>query len=103
MNWLYDPLTGVAGCVDWEFAGASESVFDVADLVEHISARQIDDAVWANLLPDLGVVGAPVVRRFEAAQRTCAIRWLAVLWKQRSSRPEEFARQLSRVEQLLAR
>ncbi|GAA2332973.1 hypothetical protein GCM10010170_012110 [Dactylosporangium salmoneum] len=37
------------------------------------------------------------VTQFEAAQRTCALRWLAVLWKQRDRRAAEFLRQLDRV------
>ncbi|MGH3857078.1 MAG: hypothetical protein ACRDR6_27065, partial [Pseudonocardiaceae bacterium] len=39
-------------------------------------------------------------QRFEAAQRTCALRWLAVLWKQRHRREQEFTAQLDRVRQL---
>jgi len=40
-------------------------------------------------------------RRFEAAQRTCALRWLAVLWKQRDTRTEEFTSQLDRARRLI--
>ncbi|MFI7709055.1 hypothetical protein [Nonomuraea sp. NPDC049480] len=70
-----------------------------ADHVEHISARHIPDADWHDLLPDLGI--GPAERpRFAAAQRTYALRWLAVLWKQRIARAEEFDTQLRRVRML---
>ncbi len=69
-----------------------------ADLTEHISCRQagIGDRAWAEIVCLAGLSGGDQ-RRFEAAQRTCALRWLAVLWKQRDRRAEEFTRQLDRV------
>ncbi len=99
VNWLWDG--GTVRCVDFEFCGWSDLAFDAADLVEHISARDIDDAVWSGVVPTLGVVGE-MVPRFRAAQRTCAMRWLAVLWKQRKRRAHEFSVQLDRVHVLLA-
>ncbi len=99
LNWLHDPTRGTTGCVDWEFAGGSDPAFDVADLVEHISARQISDDAWSKLVPQLSTAPSPS-QRFNAAQRTCALRWLAVLWKQRASRTEEFSVQLDRVRRL---
>lgn len=99
LNWLDDE--GAISCVDFEFAGHSTAAFDAADLIEHISARAVPDAIWQDLLPDLGV--SPNQREvFDAAQRTCALRWLAVLWKQRETRREEFAIQLDRVRALQA-
>lgn len=41
--------------------------------------------------------------RFDAAQRTIALRWLAVLWKQSTRRVEEFTVQYERVRALQAR
>jgi Ser/Thr protein kinase RdoA (MazF antagonist) len=41
-------------CVDFEFAGYSDVAFDIADLVEHISARVVPDDVWSELLTPLG-------------------------------------------------
>ncbi len=99
LNWLDDE--GAISCVDFEFAGYSTVAFDAADLIEHISARAVPDAIWQDLLPDLGV--SPSQREvFDAAQRTCALRWLAVLWKQRETRREEFVVQLDRVRALQA-
>ncbi|MGI5292828.1 aminoglycoside phosphotransferase family protein [Nonomuraea polychroma] len=97
VNWLQTG-DGTA-CVDFEFAGVGDIATDAADHVEHISARHIPDADWHDLLPDLGV-GPAERSRFAAAQRTCALRWLAVLWKQRIARAEEFDTQLRRVRML---
>ncbi|RBQ12123.1 aminoglycoside phosphotransferase family protein [Spongiactinospora rosea] len=94
LNWLWDD--GTIGCVDFEFAGRSAPAFDAADLIEHISARSISDETWHTLIPELGVDHS-LIKRFRAAQRTTALRWLAVLWKQRHRRKVEFAAQLTRV------
>ncbi|WP_345133583.1 aminoglycoside phosphotransferase family protein [Dactylosporangium darangshiense] len=97
LNWLVLPSS--SGCVDFEFSGRSTVAADAADQIEHISSRDVPDDVWYGLLGDLGVdrTNTP---QFRAAQRTCALRWLAVLWKQRGRRAEEFTRQLERVRQL---
>ncbi|GAA3742318.1 hypothetical protein GCM10022225_27390 [Plantactinospora mayteni] len=97
INWLWDGHT--IRVVDFEFCGHSDLVFDAADLIEHISGRLIPDDIWQALLPELGV--APQEQqRFRACQRTCALRWLAVLWKQRDQRAAEFGTQLTRVRHL---
>ncbi|MFF4205622.1 phosphotransferase family protein [Streptomyces sp. NPDC001668] len=94
LNWLHHGAT--SPCVDFEYSGYSTAFFDAADLIEHISARDIPDATWMALLPDLGIT--PANRHlFLAAQRTCALRWLAVLWKQRHARAPEFETQHARV------
>lgn len=82
LNWLWDGA-GIR-VVDYEFAGYSDLAFDCADLAEHISSREagIDDQTWAEIT-GLAGLGSGDRRRFEAARRTCALRWLAVLWKQR--------------------
>jgi aminoglycoside phosphotransferase (APT) family kinase protein len=100
LNWLHDPATGETGCVDFEFSGTSDPEFDLADLVEHISARMFTDHVWSEVVHALGSGDRAFTRRFRVAQRTCALRWLAVLWKQRHARSEEFAVQLERVRML---
>lgn len=86
-------------CVDFEFAGRSDVAVDAADHTEHISARDFPDDVWRTLEADLGVDHNNRAR-FEAAQRTIALRWLAALWKQRDRRVEEFTTQLQRVQNL---
>lgn len=94
LNWLRDGAT--TSCVDFEYSGHSTVYFDAADLIEHISGREIPDSTWISLLPDLGIT--PANRHlFLAAQRTCAMRWLAVLWKQRHTRTGEFDTQHARV------
>jgi hypothetical protein len=97
VNWLRT-ATGSA-CVDFEFAGCSSVAFDGADLIEHISSRAIPDTIWAALLPELGIDHTNH-HAFAAAQRTCALRWLAVLWKQRDRRAGEFNTQHQRVQML---
>ncbi|GAA1883627.1 aminoglycoside phosphotransferase family protein [Asanoa iriomotensis] len=97
LNWLQ--AGDGAACVDFEYAGFSNRAFDAADHIEHISARDIPDEVWVKLLPEFGVSNANR-KQFAASQRTCALRWLAVLWKQRDRRPDEFARQHERVNML---
>lgn len=96
LNWLWDGTS--IRVVDYEFAGYSDLAFDCADLTEHISGREagIDDQTWAETLSLAGLSSGDL-RRFEAAQRTCALRWLAVLWKQRDTRTEEFTSQFDRV------
>jgi aminoglycoside phosphotransferase (APT) family kinase protein len=100
LNWLYDPASHTTSCVDFEFSGTSDPAFDIADLVEHISARTFSDETWATVVAALGADNAAFARRFHAAQRTCALRWLAVLWKQRHARAAEFSAQLDRVRML---
>lgn len=87
--------------VDFEFSGHSDVAIDAADHIEHISARVIPDHIWASAEADLGV--SPANRaRFSAAQRTIALRWLAVLWKQRHKRVAEFTAQHERVRGLFS-
>jgi thiamine kinase-like enzyme len=97
LNWMRTDHG--ASCVDFEYAGFSTAAFDAADHIEHISAREVPDAVWVQVLPHLGVTDANR-QYFAASQRTCALRWLAVLWKQRTRRREEFDRQHARVSML---
>jgi Ser/Thr protein kinase RdoA (MazF antagonist) len=99
LNWLWDGTS--IRVVDYEFAGYSDLAFDCADLTEHISSRQagIGDQAWAEIT-GLAGLGDADQRRFEAAQRTCALRWLAVLWKQRDTRTGEFTSQLDRARRL---
>jgi Ser/Thr protein kinase RdoA (MazF antagonist) len=99
LNWLWDG--DQVRCVDFEFAGWSDLAFDCADLTEHISAREIDDHAWTETVTAVGLRDADW-RRFAAAQRTCALRWLAVLWKQRDKRADEFTAQFDRVRMLHA-
>lgn len=97
LNWLHDGDT--VRCVDFEFSGRSDVAFDAADQIEHISSRAIPDDTWHELEANLGVYHHNR-HRFQAARRTCALRWLAVLWKQRYRREQEFTVQLDRVRQL---
>lgn len=99
LNWLWDePNVHV---VDWEFIGYSDTAYDAAELVEHLSAHAIDDEWWISPLPDLGIVDDATRRRFLAAQRTVALRWLSVLWKRRDKRVDEFEFQVKRVRELM--
>lgn len=86
-------------CVDFEYAGRGDTAVDAADLTEHLSARAIPNHTWHTLEDELGI-NRDNRARFTAAQRTFALRWLAVLWKQRTQRPDEFAVQQQRVREL---
>jgi len=99
LNWLWnEPEVNV---VDWEFVGYSDTAYDAAELLEHLSAHAIDDERWVSLLPDFGIVDDAARRRFLAAQRTVALRWLSVLWKRRDTRADEFEYQVERVRGLM--
>jgi Ser/Thr protein kinase RdoA (MazF antagonist) len=98
LNWLWHESN--IHLVDWEFTGYSDTAYDAADLVEHPSAHTIDDERWISLLPNLGV-DCTTRRRFRAAQRTVALRWLSVLWKRRAERADEFALQAKRVREMM--
>ncbi|GAA1450877.1 aminoglycoside phosphotransferase family protein [Nocardiopsis tropica] len=100
LNWLWEEQSGTIGVVDFEFAGYSDLAYEAAELVEHISMRHIDDDTLRALVMDLGVDDDAHRERFLAAQRTCALRWLAVLWKQRGKRAEEFEVQRQRARYL---
>jgi Ser/Thr protein kinase RdoA (MazF antagonist) len=99
LNWLWDEPN--IHLVDWEFVGYSDTAYDAAELVEHLSAHAIDDEWWISLLPDLGIVDDATRHRFRAARRTVALRWLSVLWKQRNQRVDEFEFQFKRVRELM--
>ncbi|CRK55231.1 Thymidylate kinase [Alloactinosynnema sp. L-07] len=97
LNWLHDGETTYVA--DFEFSGFSDVAVDAADHIEHISARVIPDDVWGSAEADLGVTPGNRAR-FDAARRTIALRWLAVLWKQRTKRVEEFTALHERVRAL---
>ena len=99
-NWHLEHNTDTAHVVDFEFAGYSDPAFDAADLIEHISSHPIPDDAWNALLPSFGIDDAITQHRFRAAQRTCALRWLRSMWKQKATRTEEFHHQLDRVRRL---
>ncbi|ANN21169.1 hypothetical protein SD37_40025 [Amycolatopsis orientalis] len=98
-NWLWDGTR--VRVANWEFAGYSEAAYDAADIIEHPSSRAIDDARWISLLPDLRVNDVDSRRRFLAAQRTVALRWLSVLWQRRFALADKFEAQHTRVRELL--
>lgn len=101
LNWLHDATDATAHVVDFEFSGYGDVAVDAADHIEHISAREFPDHLWTQVEDDLGV-DHDNRSRFYAAQRAIALRWLAVLWKQRDRRREEFAAQHERVEALFS-
>lgn len=100
-NWLWHDFISAIYVLDWEFAGHSDAAYDAAELIEHPSARAIDDDLWLALLPELGVDDAQSRRRFAAARRTVALRWLAVRWKRRHDHVSAFDRQWRRTRTLL--
>jgi hypothetical protein len=63
-------------------------------------AARAGGAIGMTFVPGLAGLDSQDQRRFEAAQRTCALRWLAVLWKQRDTRTDEFTSQFDRARRL---
>jgi thiamine kinase-like enzyme len=101
-DWRWHEVTSAVYVLDWELAGHSDVAYDTADLIEHPSARAIDDQVWLDLLPDLGVDDPRTRRRFAAARRTVALRWLAIHWQRRHEDSPAFEHQLRRARTLVA-
>ncbi|WP_329072607.1 phosphotransferase family protein [Amycolatopsis sp. NBC_01480] len=97
-KWHYHD-TGVY-LLDWELTGHSDTAYDTAGLVEHPSARAIDDHTWAQYLPALGIDTPLARRRFLAAQRTIALHRLAVLWTNRDTLSADTEYQAMRVRDL---
>lgn len=79
--------------VDLEYAGRSDAAFDLADLVEHVTAHRMSDGEWAPLLARFDCDRS----RFEAARRLAANFWLTILWRPEQGRP------VARIEAQLAR
>ncbi|GAA5111018.1 aminoglycoside phosphotransferase family protein [Haloechinothrix salitolerans] len=100
-NWHWHDFISTIYALDWEFAGHSDAAYDAAELIEHPSARAIDDDLWLALLPELGVNDGQARRRFVAARRTAALRWLAVRWKRRDTNASAFEQQLHRTRSLI--
>jgi len=48
-NWLWHDYISAIYVLDWEFAGHSDAAYDAAELIEHPSARTIDDDLWLAL------------------------------------------------------
>ncbi|MCE7006923.1 aminoglycoside phosphotransferase family protein [Kibdelosporangium philippinense] len=100
-HWLWNVQTNTVHLVDWSATGHSDVCCDAADLIEHPTARVFTDDDWISLLPDLGVHDTEGRRRFLAAQRTSALRWLRELWDQRQVFPNKLADQHDRVRALM--
>ena len=100
-NWLWHDFISTIYVLDWEFAGHSDAAYDAAELIEHPSARIIHDDLWLALLPELGIDNEDGRRRFAAARRTVALRWLAVRWKRRHDELPRFEQQWHRTRELL--
>lgn len=64
--------------VDFEYAGRSDRCAELADLVEHISARCTPDRVWQRLLDELELSRAER-RRLLTVRRLLAVMWLLLL------------------------
>lgn len=86
--------------IDLEYAGWSDSAFELADLVEHINSRSVFDEDWNNVVAQFIPFGSVLSQRFRAAQRTCALLWLVLLWQRRDAQRPVFLAQLERVRNL---
>ena len=75
-NFLWDG-DGVR-LVDFEYAGRSDRCAEVAELIEHISARCTPDGAWQRLLDELDLSRAER-RRLLTIRRLLAMMWLHML------------------------
>jgi hypothetical protein len=86
--------------IDLEYAGWSDIAFELADLVEHINARSISDDNWAGFVAHFITPRSSMYKRFRAAQRTCALLWILLLWQDRVARLPTLLAQIERVKDL---
>lgn len=86
--------------IDWEYAGWSDVAFELADLVEHINARVIPDDVLLAFSSQFIAPGSELSQRYAAAQRTCALLWLVILWNHREYARRALLLQIERVKRV---
>jgi hypothetical protein len=98
-NCLWDGST--VRLIDLEYAGWSDIAFELADLVEHINSRSVPDEAWESLVVGFISPGSADYKRFLAAQRTCALLWLVILWPQRHTRKSTLVTQIERLSFML--
>lgn len=99
LNW-HSVGVGALWCVDFEFAGWSYPEFDAAEIVEHFSMRRNSEAL-RSIYRERFSRDAASIRFFEVCCELVAIRWLAVLWRHRVERSEDYNAQLRRALKIL--
>jgi Ser/Thr protein kinase RdoA (MazF antagonist) len=100
-NCLWDGST--VRLIDLEYAGWSDIAFELADLVEHINSRSVCDEAWESFVAGFIPLGSADYKRFLAAQRTCALLWLVILWPHRHTRKSTLVSQIERMRFLLGK
>lgn len=99
-NLLWDGQT--LRLVDFEFSGASDRAFDLADLVEHNQSQRTPAAVWLAFVARCDLSPAEQAR-FRRVRRLLTWTWLLRHWPDPGSPPTPaFLTQLARLRALLA-
>lgn len=83
--------------VDFEYAGLSDLAFELADAVEHLNARAVDDKAWAKFVERFIPLGDELYHRFDAARRTLSLLWVMLLWPKRDTMAGTLDKQFERV------
>jgi hypothetical protein len=98
-NCLWD--SGRIRLVDFEYAGWSDPVYELALLIEHVQSRATSDLMWARVLQRYGLTGADS-RRLWAARRLVAWFWVAELWPAGAADDDRFVAQAARATHVMA-
>jgi hypothetical protein len=77
--------------------GVSDAVYDLADHIEHPTARRFSDSDWTRRLPGQGVDNEQARHRLRALQRLLSLFWLRKLWPYKGRPTATFVDQLARV------
>jgi hypothetical protein len=86
-NWLWDGHR--LALVDFENAGLRDRAVELADLVEHIQARNTPPAAWAWFVSRFDL-DEDERARYQAARRLFALFWLALLQPQPGRKPATY-------------
>lgn len=84
--------------VDWEDSGLGDPVFEVADMAEHASTRELGEPMFEELAEASGLTAA-AGPRLVASRRLLACFWLAILERRRKRRAPEFQLSLEQQSQ----
>lgn len=90
--------------VDFEYAGWTDKIFDLADLLEHVNSRGISDELWMGFI-DRFELDNQQLKRLGASRKLFSLYWSAKLWPMEYGNKEadnRFMEQLHRAANLLA-
>lgn len=88
--------------IDFEYAGWSEKLFDLADLLEHPQSRKVNDYLWDEFMEGFSLTKEERIT-FKSYRTLVSIFWLMKFWPSDNDTeinrvPDLFMSQLNRVE-----